>query len=142
MRYNKHDIINKTHLLQKRALRAIHNKKYNSHTDPLFKHSMILKVSDLHELEVLSFMHDYTNEKLPSSFDDIYRRNNEINSAYLTRQSNLYHVARTKSKSIDMLPLFNFPTTWNKWSHMLDVNFHAKNSYCNDCCYDNLSLNL
>ena len=38
---------------------------------------MILKVSDLHELEMLLFMHDYTNGKLPSSFDDIYRRNNE-----------------------------------------------------------------
>ena len=74
----KHDILNKTHLLQKRALRATHNKKYNSHTDPLFKQS---KVSDLHELEVLLFMHDYTNGKLPSSFDDVYRRNNEINSA-------------------------------------------------------------
>jgi len=41
--------------------------------------------------------------KLPSSFDDIYGHNNEINSAYHTRQSNWYHVARTKSKSIDML---------------------------------------
>ena len=63
---------------------------------------MILKVCDLHELEVLLFMNDYTNGKLPSSFHDIYRRNNEINSVYLTRQSNLYHVERTESKSIDM----------------------------------------
>ena len=101
--------------VKKRALRAIHNKKYNSHTDPLFKHSRILKLSDLHELEVLLCMHDYTNTKLPSSFEDIYRLNNEVNNSYLTRQSNLYHVARTKSKSIDILPLFNFPTTWNKW---------------------------
>ena len=83
---------------------------------------MVLKVSDLHELEVLLFMYDYINGKLSSSFDDIYRRNNEINSVYLTRQLNLYHVARTKSKSIDMLPLFNFPTTWNKWSYILNVN--------------------
>ena len=67
-------------------------------------------------------MHDYTNGKLPSSFDDIYRHNNEINNTYFTRQSNLYHVARTKSNSIDMLPLFNFPTTCNKWSHILNVN--------------------
>jgi hypothetical protein len=152
----KHDIINKTHLLQKRALRAIHNKIYNSHTEPLFKQSMILKLSDLYELEVLLFMYDYTNGKLPSSFDDIYRLNIEVNSSYHTRQSNLYHVARTKSKSIDMLPLFNFPTTWNKWSHIINVNttrsclkraiksisldryssvVKCRNSYCNDC-YD------
>jgi len=83
---------------------------------------MILKISYLHELEVLLFMYNYINGKLPSSFDDICRRNNEINSVYLTQQSNLYHVARTKSKYIDILPLFNFPTTWNKWSHILNVN--------------------
>jgi len=118
----KHDILNKTHLLQKRALRAIHNTRYNSHTDPLFKQERILKLSDLHELEVLLFMHDYTNGKLPSSFEDIYRLNNEVNNAYLTRQSHLYHTTRTKSKSIDMLPLFNFPVTWNKWSLKLNMN--------------------
>jgi hypothetical protein len=150
----KHDILNKTHLLQKRALRAIHNKQYNSHTDPLFKQSMILKLSDLHELEVLLFMHDYANGKLPSSFEDMYLLNNEVNSAYLTRQSNLYHVARSKSKSIDILPLFNFPSTWNKWSLLLNLNttrsclkntiksvfldryanvVKCENVYCNDC---------
>ena len=37
--------------LTKRTLRAIHNKKYNSHTDPLFKQSIILKVSGLHKLD-------------------------------------------------------------------------------------------
>lgn len=152
----KHDILNKTQLLQKRALRAIHNKKYNSHTDPLFKQSNILKLSDLHELEVLLFMHDYTNRKLPSSFENMYRLNNEVNNAYLTRQSNLYHVARTKSKSIDMLPLYNFPIMWNKWSNLVNVNttrscfkktiksvfmdryadiVNCGNLYCHDC-YD------
>ena len=39
----KPDILNKANLLQKSVLRAIHNKKYNSHTDPLFKQSVILK---------------------------------------------------------------------------------------------------
>ena len=29
---------------QKRALRTIHNKKYNSHADPLYKQSGIIKI--------------------------------------------------------------------------------------------------
>jgi len=66
-------------------------------------------------------MHDYTNGKLPSSFDDIYCRNNETNIASISRQSNLYHVARNKSKSNDMLPLFKFPTTWNKWNQIFSI---------------------
>ena len=36
-------------LLQKRAIRAINKAKYNSHTEPLFKRSKILKLNDLYE---------------------------------------------------------------------------------------------
>ena len=41
------NILRKTETLHKRALRTVHNKSYYSHTDPLFKQSGILKVSDL-----------------------------------------------------------------------------------------------
>ena len=44
------NILRKTETLHKRALRTVHNKSYNSHTDPLFK-SGILRVSDLYQLE-------------------------------------------------------------------------------------------
>ena len=40
----KDSILKKNILLQKRALRYIHNSGYNSHTDPLFQHSGILKL--------------------------------------------------------------------------------------------------
>ena len=36
--------INKLFIVQKRAIRVIHNKRYRHHTDPLFKESKILKV--------------------------------------------------------------------------------------------------
>ena len=42
-------ILKKTTTLQKRALRLIHKASYNSHTDPLFRKSGILKVTDLYE---------------------------------------------------------------------------------------------
>ena len=48
-------VLNKTIKLQKRAIRIINNAGYNSHTDPLFKISGILKVQDLY----------YINIKLP-----------------------------------------------------------------------------
>ena len=44
------NLLNKTTILKKRALRAIYNKKYNSHTD-LYQH------------EVMLFMYDYTRDK-------------------------------------------------------------------------------
>ena len=48
----KDSILKKTILLQKRALRYIHNSGYNSHTDPLFQHSGILKLRDLYEFQI------------------------------------------------------------------------------------------
>ena len=44
------NLLHKTDILQKRAHRTIHNKKYNSHIEPLYKHSGILKISHLYQL--------------------------------------------------------------------------------------------
>ena len=55
----------KTLLLQKRAIRAINKANYNSHTEPLFKRSKILKLNDLYELKVILFVNDSIANKLP-----------------------------------------------------------------------------
>ena len=62
--------IHKLPRIQKRAIRVINNKDYRHHTDPLFKRNNIMKVKDLYQLQVFSFMHDLVNNKLPGSFDD------------------------------------------------------------------------
>ena len=108
-------LINKTFLLQKRALRTIHNAPYNSHTDPLFKSSGILKLMDLYELQIVLFMYDYYKTGLPSSFNDVFKYNHEIRVAHPTRQSRLLHVRRCHSTFSVKLPIFNFPKVWNQW---------------------------
>ena len=118
----KTNSLHKTEILQKRAIRTIHNKKYNSHTDPLFKQSGILKLSDLYQQEIMLFMHNYTHDKLPRSFQNLYKFNRTMHVAYETRQAQLFFVPRTKSRFVDKLPLFYFPTMWNKWFTQLDVN--------------------
>ena len=54
--------------LQKKSIRIINNKGYNFHTDPLFKESNILTVGDQYKLNILTFMHEIKNMKLPLSF--------------------------------------------------------------------------
>ena len=118
---SKATLLNKTDTLQKRALRSINNKKYNSHSDPLFKLSGVLKISDLYQMEALLFMFDYINNGLPKSFngtfDYIYAREN----TYVTRQRYMFDLPRTKSRFVDKLPLFNFPNIWNK--NLSNFNF-------------------
>ena len=53
--------LKKTKILQKRAICCIHKANYNSHTDPLFKHSKLKKLTDIYETQVLLFMHNYVN---------------------------------------------------------------------------------
>jgi hypothetical protein len=146
--------IHKTEVMQKRALRIINYKTYNSHTDPLFKHSGILKLSDLYQLQVLLFMHNYSRDKLPMSFRNIFTLNRDINAVHETRQVNMFHVTKSKCKFIDKLPLFQFPLLWNEWYPKLNIHsthnsfkrsiknmclsryaamVNCSNPYCNDC---------
>ena len=130
------NLLQKTQTIQKRAMRTIYNKRYNSHTDPLFKESRILKISDLYQLEVMTFMHDNIHGELPISFDNIYHMNDQMQGVYETRQAHMFDVPRTKSRFVDKLPLFQFPTIWNNWYSQMNVNssrnamrLHVKSIY-------------
>ena len=85
-------VLQPTFRLQKRAIRVINNKRYNSHTDPLFKKSKILKIEDLFQYQAALFMYDYKYEKLPPSFRGTFKQNDEFPNSRTTRQSNLLYV--------------------------------------------------
>ena len=104
-----------------KTLRTIHNTKFNSHSDPLFKQSGIFKIFDLYQIEVMTFMHDRANEKLPVSFKDVCNMNYNIHGIYETRQAHLLQIRRTKSRFVDILPLYQFSEIWNNWHNQLNV---------------------
>jgi len=107
--------IKKTYLLQKRAIRIINKSSYNSHTDPLFKKSCILKVEDQYVYQATLFMQDYATRKLPVSFIDLFKYNYENQVNRETRQYFLMSIDRCDSIFASNLPLYNFPKLWNSW---------------------------
>jgi len=113
-------VLRKIEIVQKRALRTIHGKHFKSHTDPLFKQSGIVKISDLHLLEIMLFMHDYLSNKLPISFRNIFSLITD-DRAYLTRQCGLFMVPKTRSRFVDKLPLYYFPILWNRHCHRVNT---------------------
>ncbi len=146
--------LHKTSNLQKRAVRIINKATYNSHTDPLFKKSEILKLSDLYEHQAALFMNDYVMARLPHSFRDSFRFNCDIQETYLTRQSNLVRIERCNSAFSGKFPIYKFPRIWNRWitivprftsrSHYKNevkrnllstyaATVKCTNSFCNDC---------
>jgi hypothetical protein len=109
-------IVHPINILQKRAMRMIHNSAYNSHTDPMFKSSKIMKIGDIYEYQAALFMFDYTNHNLPISFDSVFKFRYEIQTNRLTRQSNQLHIPMCRTNFAGNLPLFALPKIWNKWS--------------------------
>ena len=53
---------------QKKILRIMNFKEPNSHTEPLFAQLQFLKIRDMHELQLLSFMYDCQNRLVPIHF--------------------------------------------------------------------------
>ena len=108
--------LNRTNMLQKRAIRIVSKSNYNSHTEPLFRSNSVLKLCDMHQYESLMFMYDYKAHNLPISFDSTFPLNRDVNYARITRQSEQFYVPRCYSEYARKLPLFNLPHVWNEWT--------------------------
>ena len=147
-------ILRHTVVLQKRAMRYIHNSTYNSHTDPLFKLSNIMKLEDVYNYQMALFMYDLSHKKLPLSFDSTFKFTYEIQSHRVTRQSLKMYIPTCHTEFVRKLPLYLFPKAWNKWSDIICApisrsqskkhikstfinNYHDKikctNRHCKDC---------
>lgn len=106
--------LRQTSLLQKRAIRLINNANYNSHTDPLFRGSRVMKLSDLVEYQAALFAFDFKAHNLPVSFNESYTFNRDLPFSRVTRQSDHLHVAKAYNVFAGRLPLFSIPRAWNK----------------------------
>ena len=104
--------IGKVFVSQKKSLRIINNKTYNSHTEPLFKNSEILHVNDQYKFIVQIFMYQLKHDTLPKSFNSL-EYFTHLNRP-TTRQHNLANYTRPRTKFTSLLPLHMFPKIWNE----------------------------
>ena len=82
-------------LIQKRAVRILTASKYNSHTEPLFKQTNILKVSDICTLNEIKFFYKLINKQLPQYFNSFTCEANSDIHGYNTRSRNKLHIPKT-----------------------------------------------
>ena len=55
-------------ILQKKAIRCINKAHYNTHTEPLFIRSKILKLDDIYKFELYKFMFDCIKANFQSQY--------------------------------------------------------------------------
>ena len=64
---------NELSILQKRALRVISKSNYSSHSEPLFKNMLLLKLEDMYTLSALKFHFKHMNDLLPQYFYEMFK---------------------------------------------------------------------
>ena len=77
--------------VQKKAIKIITNTNYNSHSDPLFKKTNILKLDNPYERSVSKYMFALNNGTLPINLANAFFQNRDIHR-YNTRNKLNPHI--------------------------------------------------
>ena len=118
--------IDKIFLCQKRAIRNIFGLSRRSHTDELFYKSKILKIDDLYYFHLGCIMHKLSRNELPPVIESMFIKNKDIHK-YPTRQTNLYHLPKTRLRLLQNTFIYNGPKLWNSFEPELQQtpNFYT-----------------
>ena len=100
-------------ILQKRALRIIDKKPYNSHTNPLFYKYSILKLNDLYTFRCSLLYHKSLRNGLPTYFSSLLKTN-ENTHEHFTRGRNNIHVNLVQSELGKQNFNYKIAFVWNK----------------------------
>jgi hypothetical protein len=123
---NKSAHINKLFRYQKKAVRIICHKKWDSHTTPLFKELNILKISDINQLQIGCFVFKALNNGLPHQFKNHFILNSTVHE-HFTRQSAFLHLSYSKTKLRQNSIKYHGAKLWNALSPDLTslCSFHV-----------------
>ena len=80
--------LHKLIILQKRFVRIISNANYLSHTDPVFYSLNLLKLTDIGQIQTLTFMYKYHHGVLQTTFVNYFCKVADVHSCF-TRQSSM-----------------------------------------------------
>ena len=128
---------NKLQVLQKKALRAIFNLPYNSHTNDIFKENGLLKITDIYRMNLLC--HLYKIRNMPANYDaSLHPRLMSTIHSYSTRNSNNLEIPRYNKATSQSSFLFQSAKEWNlipeyirNSSSLASFKSNLRRFYCN-----------
>ncbi len=103
--------MHKLFITQKKAVRIIKRVKYNEHTSPLFKELKLLKLNDVHRLQVAKYMHNMTQGILPSPLSNQIQLNINLHP-YNTRNQNNPHFTHRRTNLASQSIRHKGPSIW------------------------------
>jgi hypothetical protein len=103
--------LNRLFLKQKEAIRIMSNVGYRDHTNPLFINHGILPLEKMIRMWNLKFMHNFVNNRLPISFNEMWITNRDRNPALQLRNANDFVVPAHRFETVKRFPTMNPPVS-------------------------------
>ena len=82
--------VNSIFLSQKKIVRSVTNSSWDAHSAPLFRNLELLSIYDVNTLQIGTFVFQFFNNLLPSSFNSFFITRSQIHS-HQTRSVDLLH---------------------------------------------------
>ena len=102
-------------------MRILTFSKYNEHTNPIFASLKLLKIDDLMQFQILKFIFQFYEKKLPSNLGDLFQINASIH-CYSTRQSQSLHIPKVNTSHYGISSLkYKGPFIWNNFVQNNDL---------------------
>ena len=112
--------LNRIQFLQNQLLKVLSCKKFRYSTDKLHNEFDLLKVQDMVNQEILTFVHNYISNSLPSAFNNYYETLASIHGVNTRHGSDLSKTRhRTKMGALSIK--IHGPELWNK----LNINIKS-----------------
>ena len=106
-------IINKVQVLQNQLLKVLTEKPYRYSTDKLHNELKLLKVEDLYKQEILTFVHNFQNNKLPPVFNSYFTSFSNIHNINTRYRNTNFIVPRVSSNLGSTSISFEGAIFWN-----------------------------
>ena len=110
--------IQKLSVLQKKARRIISNADYLAHSSKLFLNLKLLKLDDIMQFQLGTFMYKLKYNKLPSLIPHMFITNENIHS-HNTRNKNGYLIPSVRTNCRKFTMSYAGPILWNSFPHQL-----------------------
>ncbi len=111
--------------LLKKVIRILNLRKYNAHTDPIFKELKLLKVKDILKLQELKFFFKYKNWKLPYYLKSLpFSPNSDIHDNETRIQHNI-HELKSRNDYAKQCIRFDLPKVINNTPRQMLDKIHT-----------------
>ena len=106
--------LNTLQLSQNKAMRAITKQRSSDRITPIYRRLQVLKINDLYILGTAKFMHQFSDNSLPASFEKYFTRTAFVNChSTRTSERNGYFLPHFSTSRLQSSKRFSGVKIWN-----------------------------